>query len=155
VSDLADRLQADLTDAIRARDGLRSATLRLALAAVHAEEVAGKARRELTDSQVVQVLVREGKKRREAATAYDDGGRPERAQRERDEAEVLAAYLPAQLSDAELDALVTRVLDGGGWSGQQQMGQAMRGVKAELARVAPGGADGGRVAAAVRRRLTG
>lgn len=146
---LTDRLQADLTTAIRSRDALTSATVRLALSAVRAEEVAGKQRRELSEAQVHQVLTREVKKRREAATAYDAAGRADRAAREREEAAVLEAYLPAQLSDADLDALVGRVLAAAGLSGLPAMGAAMKEVRPEVA----GRADGGRVSAAVRRHL--
>ena len=91
---LKDRLQADLTTAMKARDELRSATLRMVLTAVKNEEVSGKSARELDDDEVVAVLGREAKKRREAAEAFDDGGRPERAERERAEGEVIAD-LPA------------------------------------------------------------
>src|SRR3954469_20148550 len=97
---LKERLQADLTTSIKARDELRTGTLRMALAAVTTEEVAGKQARELSDDDVLAVLTREAKKRREAAEAFDDGGRPELAARERAEGEVLGAYLPAQLANA-------------------------------------------------------
>lgn len=146
---LAVRLQGDLTAAIRARAELQSATLRLALAAVRSEEVAGAQRRELDDAQVQAVLTREVKKRREAAAAYDDAGRAERADRERAEAAVLEGYLPAQLSDGELDALVGQVLSSSGLAGPRALGAAMRAVQAEVA----GRADGRRVSAAVRARL--
>lgn len=146
---LTDRLQSDLTAAIRGRDELSSATLRLALAAVRGEEVAGKQRRSLTEEQVRQVLAREVKKRREAAAAFTDAGRPDRAAREREEAGVLEAYLPAQLSDGEVDALVARVLGVVALSGPAAMGQAMKAVQPEVG----GRADGGRVSAAVRRHL--
>jgi uncharacterized protein YqeY len=92
---LKERLRADLTTAMKARDELRSSTLRMLLTAVKNEEVSGKAARELDDAEVVTVLTREGKKRREAAEAFADGNRPDRAERERAEGEVIAEYLPA------------------------------------------------------------
>ena len=146
---LPDRLQADLTAAIRARDELRSATLRLAIAAIRSEEVAGKERRALTSEQVLAVLTREVKKRREAAEAFTAAGRPDRADRELAEAAVVEAYLPAQLDDDELDALVARVLAAGDLSGMSAMGAAMKAVQGQVA----GRADGGRVSTVVRRHL--
>src|SRR3954471_19517759 len=110
MSDLKDRLQADLTTSMKARDELRTATLRMALTAIRMEEVSGKSARELDDAEVVTVLGRETKKRREAAEAFDDGGRPDRADRERAESEVLADYLPAQLSDEALRDLVAAAI---------------------------------------------
>lgn len=149
--ELKDRLQADLTAAMKSRDELRSATLRMLLTAVKTEEVAGKAARELTDAEVVTVLTREAKKRREAADAFADGGRPERAERERAEGEVIAAYLPAQLSDGELADLVAAALAETGAAGPAAMGQVMKVLGPRTA----GRAEGGRVAAEVRRQLAG
>src|ERR687890_1159426 len=103
---LKDRLQSDLTAAMRARDELTTATLRMVLTAIGNEEVAGKAARELSDDEVLKVITREAKKRREAADAFTSGGRPDRAERELAEGTVLETYLPAQLSDDELTALV-------------------------------------------------
>jgi uncharacterized protein YqeY len=148
---LKDRLQADLTTSMKARDELRSATLRMVLTAIKNEEVSGKSARTLDDDEVVTVLGREAKKRREAAEAFDDGGRPERADRERAEGEVIAAYLPAQLSDGELTALVAAAVTETGAAGPQAMGQVMKAVTPHTA----GRADGGRVAAEVRRQLAG
>jgi uncharacterized protein YqeY len=148
---LKDRLQADLTTSMKARDELRSATLRMVLTAIKNEEVSGKSARTLEDDEVVTVLGREAKKRREAAEAFDDGGRPERAERERAEGEVIAAYLPAQLSDEELTALVAAAVTETGAAGPQAMGQVMKAVTPQTA----GRADGGRVAAEVRRQLAG
>ena len=148
---LKDRLQADLTSAMKARDELRSATLRMVLTAVKTEEVSGKTARELDDAEVVTVLGREAKKRREAAEAFADGGRPERADRERAEEEVIAAYLPAQLSDVELRDLVAAAISETGAAGPQAMGQVMKSVTPKTT----GRADGGRVAAEVRRQLAG
>ena len=148
---LKDRLQADLTVAMKARDELRAATLRMVLTAVKTEEVAGKTARELDDGDVVAVLHREAKKRREAATAFDDGDRPERADRERAEGEVIAAYLPAQLGDDEVRDLVAAAISETGASGPGAMGQVMKVLTPRTA----GLADGGRVAAEVRRQLAG
>lgn len=151
MSALKGRLQADLTTSMKSRDELRSATLRMVLTAVKTEEVAGKTARELDDAEVVTVLNREAKKRREAAEAFDQGGRPERADRERAEGEVIAGYLPAQLSDDEVSSLVAAAIAETGASGPQAMGQVMKAVTPNTA----GRADGGRVAAEVRRQLAG
>ena len=149
MSPLKDQLQADLTAAMKARDELRSATLRMVLTAVRTEEVAGKTARQLDDAEVVTVLCREAKKRREAAEAFEQGGRPESAERERAEGEVIATYLPAQLGDDELRDLVAATIGETGASGPQAMGQVMKAVTPRTA----GRAEGGRVAAEVRRQL--
>lgn len=146
---LKDRMQGDLTTAMKARDELRSATLRMVLTAVKNEEVAGKAARELSDDEVVTVLTREAKKRREAAEAFDQGGRPERAERERAEGTVIEGYLPAQLSDDELRTLVEAAITETGAEGPRGMGQVMKVLSPRTA----GRAEGGRVAAEVRRQL--
>ncbi|PRX99505.1 GatB/YqeY domain-containing protein [Allonocardiopsis opalescens] len=148
---LKERLRADLTEAMRARDGLRTRTLRLALTAITNEEVAGSQARELSDDEVVQILGREAKKRREAATAFDDADRPEQAAEERAEGEVLAEYLPAQLTDEELSALVATAITEAGATGPKQMGQVMKLVTPQVA----GRAEGRRVADEVRRQLAG
>ncbi len=150
MSALKDRLQADLTTAMKARDELRLATLRMALTAVKNAEVAGGEARELDDEEVLAVVRRETKKRRESAEAYDAASRPELADRERAEGAVLEEYLPAQLDDAELAALVDTAIAESGATGPQQMGQVMKLVTPKVA----GRADGGRVAAEVKRRLT-
>lgn len=146
---LKDQLQADLTAAMKARDELRSATLRMVLTAVRTEEVAGKTARELSDDEVVAVLTREAKKRREAAEAYDGGGRPERAERERAEGVVIDGYLPAQLTDDELRQLVAAAIAEAGAEGPRAMGQVMKVLTPRTA----GRAEGSRVAAEVRRQL--
>ena len=148
---LKERLQGDLTAAMKGRDELRAATLRMVLTAVRTEEVSGKAVRELDDAEVVTVLTREAKKRREAADAFDSGGRPDRAERERAEGEVIAGYLPVQLGDDELRDLVAAAIAEIGASGPAAMGQVMKVVTPRTA----GRADGGRVAAEVRRQLAG
>jgi uncharacterized protein YqeY len=146
---LKTRLHADLTAAIKARDELRTATLRMVLAAVTTEEVAGKAARELSDGEVVKVLTREAKKRREAAEAFDAGHRPELAGRERAEQDVIAGYLPEQLDDEQVRGLVAAAIAESGASGLQAMGAVMKLVTPRVA----GRADGARVAAEVKRQL--
>jgi uncharacterized protein YqeY len=149
VPELKDRLRADLTTAMKARDELSTATLRMVLSAVSAEEVAGKEARDLTDDDVMAVLRREAKKRREAAEAFAGAGRGEQAERERAEEGVIAAYLPAQLEDADLAAIVADVVTRTGAAGMKDMGKVMGAVTGQVA----GRAEGGRVAAEVRRQL--
>lgn len=149
MSALKEKLETDLTAAMKARDEVRTRTLRMALTAVKNEEVAGKRSRELSDDDVVKVLAREAKKRREAATAFGDAGREEQAQAERDEREVLELYLPAPLGDAELTALVADAISVTGAAGPRAMGQVMKVVNPKVA----GRAEGGRVAAEVKRQL--
>ena len=149
VTQLKDRLRADLTTAMKARDELRTATLRMVLAAISAEEVAGREARELADEEVQAVLRREAKKRREAAEAFGAAGRSEQADRERAEGDVLAGYLPAQLDDADLAALVADVVTRTGATGMKDMGRVMGAAQAAVA----GRAEGSRVAAEVRRQL--
>ena len=144
-------VQADLTTAIRERDQVRAATLRMALTAITTEEVSGTASRELSDDEVLKVLAKEAKKRKEASAAYTGAGRAELAATEDAELAVLEAYLPAQLSDDELAAIVARAVEQTGASGMAQMGQVMKVAQPEVA----GRADGGRVAAAVRAALAG
>ena len=146
---LKDRLRADLTSAMKSRDELTTATLRMVLAAVSAEEVAGKEARDLTDDEVQVVLRREAKKRREAADAFAGAGRAEQAERERAEGDVVAGYLPAQLDDADLAALVADVITRTGASGMKDMGRVMGAATQAVS----GRAEGGRVAAEVRRQL--
>jgi uncharacterized protein len=146
---LKDRLTDDLHSAMKSRDELTTSTLRLALAAVRTAEVAGKSAKELSDDEVLSVLTKEAKKRREAATAFADAGRGEQAARENSEGEILEGYLPAQLSDAEVADIVGQALTAGGFSGKGQMGPAMKAAQAAVA----GRADGGRVAAEVRKQL--
>jgi uncharacterized protein YqeY len=143
-------VQSDLTDAIRQRDPVRSGTLRLVLTAITNEEVSGTEARELTDEEVLKVLAKEAKKRKEAATAYTDAARPELAAKEEAELLVLEAYLPAQLSDDELTTIVAAAIEQTGATGMPQLGQVMKAAQAVVA----GRADGGRVAAVVRAALT-
>ena len=149
MNELKARLRADLNAAMRARDEVRKSTLRMALSAIQTEEVAGSSARELSDDEVLKVLTREAKKRREAAEAFDGAGRAEQAAAERAEGEVLAGYLPAQLSDDELAQLVSSAIASTGASGNAAMGQVMKAVTPQVA----GRADGSRVAAEVRRQL--
>jgi uncharacterized protein YqeY len=151
MGELKDRLQADLTASMKARDELTTATLRMVLTAVGNEEVAGKSARQLSDDEVLKLIAREGKKRREAAEAFASGGRPDRAERELAEGTVLDAYLPVQLSDDELAALVAQAVAETAADGPQAMGAVMKVVGPKVA----GRAEGGRVAAAVRAALGG
>jgi uncharacterized protein YqeY len=146
---LKDRLNEDLRTAMKGRDDLTTSTLRLALAAVRNAEVSGTEARELSDDEVLAVLTKEAKKRREAATAFAGAGRVEQAEKENAEGAILDRYLPAQLSDAEIAELVAGALAAGGFSGKGQMGPAMKAAQAAVA----GRAEGGRVAAEVRRQL--
>ena len=148
---LKDRLRADLTAAMKARDEVRTRTLRMALTSVSNEEVAGKAARELSDDDVLKILAREAKRRREAAAAFQEAGRDEQAAAERAEDAVLADYLPVQLGDAEVAALVTAAIAATGAAGLAGMGQVMKAVTPQVA----GRAEGSRVAAEVRRQLAG
>ncbi len=146
---LKDRLRGDLTAAMKARDKVTVRTLRMALTSVTKEEVAGSAARELSDGEVLAVLTREAKRRREAADAFAAAGRDEQAAAERAEGAVLDAYLPAQLTDAELGELVAAAVEETGASGPRAMGQVMKVLTPRVA----GRAEGARVAAEVRRRL--
>jgi len=148
VNELKERLRADLTDAMRSRDQVRLRTLRMALASITNEEVSGAAH-ELSDQDIIKVLTREAKKRREAAEAYDAAGRADQAEAERAEGDVLAGYLPAQLSDDELAGLVRTAIAETGAAGMPAMGKVMKAVTPQVA----GRADGSRVAAEVRRQL--
>jgi len=151
---LKQQLQEDLTASIRARDELRSGTIRLTLSAITNEEVAGKVARQLSDEEVLKVITREAKKRREAAEAFEAGGRPESAARERAEGELLAAYLPKQLTDDELTAIVAGAVAearAAGAEGPRAMGAVMKLVNPKVS----GLAEGGRVAAAVKQALAG
>jgi uncharacterized protein YqeY len=151
VSELKDRLRSDLTTAIRGRDELSTATLRMALAAITTEEVAGSDARELSDDEVLKVLARESKKRREAADAFGSAGRQELAERERAEGTVLERYLPTQLDDAAVSELVAAAIAETGASGMPQMGAVMRVAQQKAA----GRADGKRLSTEVRRQLSG
>jgi len=148
---LKERLRGDLTTAMKARDELTASTLRMVLTAITNEEVAGKQARELSDDDVVRVLTREAKKRREAHDAYTQAGREELAAREQAELGVIDTYLPQQLTDAELAALIDAAVAETGASEPKAMGQVMKVLQPRIA----GRADGAKVAAEVRRRLAG
>lgn len=149
--ELKARLRSDLNAAMKARDELTTATLRMTLTAITNEEVAGKQARELADDEVLRVITRESKKRREAAEAYAAAGRAELAARERQEGEVLERYLPAQLGDEELAELVRAAVAEAGASTPRDMGSVMKIVQPKVA----GRADGKRVSDEVRRQLAG
>ena len=150
VPELKARLRTDLNTAMKARDQLTTATLRMTLSAITNDEVAGKAARELSDDEVLRVIAREAKKRREAAEAYDAAGRDELASRERAEGEVLDRYLPRQLGAEELAALVRSAIAQAGATTPRDMGGVMRIVQPAVA----GRADGKRVSDEVRRQLS-
>jgi uncharacterized protein YqeY len=148
---LKERLRADLTTAMKARDDARTRSLRMALTSISNEEVSGDSARELSDDEVLKILGREAKRRREAATAFADAGRPGQAAAERAEEEVLAGYLPAQLTDEELEGLVATAIAETGATGPAAMGQVMKAVTPQVA----GRAEGSRVAGLVRKMLAG
>jgi uncharacterized protein YqeY len=151
---LKSKLQEDLTAAVRERDELRSSTLRLTLTAITKEEVAGKEKRVLSDDEVLKVITKEAKKRREAADAFEQGGRAESAAREKAEGELLATYLPKPLGDDELHAIVVQAVEeakAAGAEGPRAMGAVMKIVNPKVA----GLAEGGRVAAVVKKLLAG
>lgn len=154
VSTLKEQLRSDLTAAMKSRDELVRTTLRSALTAIGNAEVAGTTAKELSDDEVRAVLTKETKRRAESAEAFQGAGRAEQAERERAEGEVLARYLPSQMTDDEVDELARAAVaqveaESGEKPGQRQMGQVMK--KANAA--AEGRAEGGRIAAAVRRQL--
>lgn len=153
MAELKDRLRTDLTTSIKARDELRSSTIRMVLSAITNAEVAGKESRELSDDDVIGVLSTEAKKRREAAEAFSDAGRAEAAEKEQAEARVIADYLPAQLSEGEIEALVADTISSLGVAGEgmRAMGRVMGALQPQV----KGRADGGAVAAEVRRQLGG
>jgi len=146
---LKDRIRADLTASMKDRDEVRTRTLRMVLTEISKEEVSGSASRELDDADVQRLLTREAKRRREAAEAFRDAGRSDQATAELAEGEILAEYLPAQLDDAELTSLVAAAIADTAASGPSAMGQVMKAVTPKVA----GRAEGGRVAAEVRRQL--
>jgi uncharacterized protein len=151
MSELKDRMRADLTAAMKARDSLRASTLRMLLTSVTNAEVAGKEQRELSDDDIVGVLSSEAKKRREAATAYDEAGRAESAAQERAEAEIITGYLPEQLDESQVAELVTATIArlGAADEGMRAMGKVMGALQPQV----KGRADGAAVAAEVRRQL--
>jgi uncharacterized protein YqeY len=148
---LKEKLQNDLTEAMRARDEVRSSTIRMVLTAIKNEEVAGKEARDLSDAEVITVLSREAKKRREAAEAFEQAGANDRAANEKAEGVIIAEYLPAQLSEAELKDLIASAIAETGATGPQQMGLVMKSIQPKIA----GRADGGIVSSLVKAALSG
>ncbi len=149
MSDLKNKLKADLSASMKSRDDVRTRAIRMALSAISTEEVSGEKARELSDDEVIKVLAKEAKKRREAAEAFSGAGRDEQARAELAEQAVLEEYLPAQLSDEEIGRLVDEAIAESGASGPKAMGQVMKVVGPKVA----GRAEGGRVAQIVRARL--
>ena len=151
MSALKDQLRADLTTAMKARDKETSGTLRMIMTSIGAAEVAGKDRVELSDEQVLAVLTTEAKKRREAAAAFDEGGRTEMAEKERAELAVIVTYLPEQLTAEQISDIVAKAIEqtGAAAEGPRAMGKVMGIVQPQV----KGRADGGAVAAAVKKQL--
>jgi uncharacterized protein len=150
-SPLKQRLRGDLTAAIKSRDKVRSGTLRMVMSAVTEAEVAGSSAVTLSDAQVLDVVIREAKKRREAEEAYAAAGREELAAQERAEGQVLADYLPQPLTPEEITAIIANAIE---QTGAAELGP--KGIGKVMAVVTPqtkGRADGGAVAAEVRRQL--
>jgi uncharacterized protein YqeY len=147
---LKETLQSDLTEAIRSRDELSSGTIRMVLTAITNEEVAGKSARTLSDAEIITVLSREAKKRREAAEAFADAGRADRAAAEKSEGEVIARYLPEQLSEDAIKKIIAEAIATSGASGPAGMGVVMKLVSPQTA----GKADGGTVSRLVKESLT-
>ena len=148
---LKEKLQNDLTQSMRDRNEVRSGTIRMVLTAIKNEEVAGKEARELSDAEVITVLSREAKKRREAAEAYEQAGAADRAANEKAEGAIIAEYLPEQLSEQEIKDLIAAAIADTGASGPQQMGLVMKAIQPKTA----GRADGGMVSSLVKAALTG
>ena len=148
---LKEKLQNDLTDAMRARDEIRSSTIRMILTSIKNEEVAGKEARELNDAEIITVLSREAKKRREAAEAFDQAGAKDRADQERAEGVVIGEYLPKQLTEDEIKSLIKAAVAETGASTPAQMGLVMKSLQPKIA----GKADGGLVSSLVKAALVG
>ena len=148
---LKEKLQNDLTAAMRARDEIKSSTIRMILTSIKNEEVSGKEARDLSDAEVITVLSREAKKRREAAEAFDQAGAKDRADQERAEGVVIAEYLPKQLSEDEIKALIAEVIAETGANSPAQMGLVMKSLQSKTA----GKADGGLVSSLVKAALAG
>ena len=146
---IKEQLKKDLTEAIRGRDEITSGTIRMVLTAITNEEVAGKEARVLSDEEVITVLSREAKKRREAAEAFEKAGRADKSALEKSEGEVIAKYLPAQLSEADIAAIIAEAIASTGAQGPADMGKVMGAVKPKIA----GKADGGVVSALVKAAL--
>jgi uncharacterized protein YqeY len=148
---LKEKLQNDLTDAMRARDEIRSSTIRMVLTSIKNEEVSGKEARDLSDAEIITVLSREAKKRREAAEAFDQAGAKDRADQERAEGVVIAEYLPKQLSEEEIKTWIAAAMAETGANSPAQMGLVMKSLQPKIA----GKADGGLVSSLVKAALAG
>ena len=148
---LKEKLQNDLTEAMRARDEVRSSTIRMVLTAIKNEEVSGKEARELSDAEVITVLSREAKRRREAAEAFEQAGAKDRANMEKAEGVVISEYLPVQLSESEIKEMINAAIAETGATGPQQMGLIMKSIQPKIA----GRADGGVVSSLVKAALSG
>ena len=146
---IKETLRADLTEAIRGRNEITSSTIRMVLTAITNEEVAGKEARVLSDDEVIVVLSREAKKRREAAEAFEGAGHPQKAALEKSEGEVIAKYLPAQLTEADIAAMIAEAIAATGAAGPADMGKVMGAIKAKIA----GKADGSVVSSLVKAAL--
>lgn len=146
---LKQKLQSDLNDAIKSRNTVVAETIRMILSAITNEEVAGKEKKELSEAEVITVLTREAKKRREAAEAFETGGRADRAAAERAEGEVIASYLPEQLTESEINNLISETIAAVGATGPSDMGKVMGALKAKVA----GKADGALVSSLVKAAL--
>jgi uncharacterized protein YqeY len=147
---LKEKLQSDLTDAIRSKDAIKSGTIRMLLAAITNEEVAGKSAKVLSDAEVITVLSREAKKRREAVEAYTNAKRDDLANKEKEEAAVIALYLPEQLSEADIKKLITDAIAETNAVGPAGMGLVMKVLQPKIA----GKADGGLVSSLVKAALS-
>ena len=148
---LKEKLQNDLTAAMRARDEVKSSTIRMVLTAIKNEEVSGKEARDLTDAEIITVLSREAKKRREAAEAFEQAGAADRAAAEKAEGVVISEYLPKQLSESEIKDLIAAAIAETGAAGPAQMGLVMKSLQPKIA----GKADGGLVSGLVKAALSG
>ena len=148
---LKEKLQSDLTQSMRERNELRSSTIRMILTSIRNEEVAGKEARELSDAEIITVLSREAKKRREAAEAFDAAKATERANSERAEGAVIAEYLPQQLSEVEIKNLISAAIQETGATSPAQMGIVMKALQPKIA----GRAEGGVVSSLVKSQLAG
>ncbi len=148
---IKETLQADLTEAIRSRNEIVSGTIRMVLTAITNEEVSGKEARTLTDAEIITVLSREAKKRREAAEAFADAGRADKAALEKAEGEVIAKYLPEQMSEDEIKKLIDAAIAQTGASGPADMGKVMGVIKSQVAGKADGATVSGLVKAALNK----
>ena len=146
---LKEKLQSDLTASMRARDDVRSSTIRMILTSIRNEEVAGKEAKSLSDAEIITVLSREAKKRREAAEAFDSAGAKDRADTERSEGVVIAEYLPQQLAESEIKELISQAILEAGTTTPAQMGLVMKSLQPKIA----GRADGAMVSSLVKQAL--